>query len=83
MTTLTTDPPPPTVDFPLAAACRSFANLGGRSLYELAVEVEREYPDAGTFFRQRLLVYGRLRVEDLNRAGGDRFPPPPLYILQL
>ena len=71
------DPP---LDFRLAHACTSLHALGPRAIFEFIEEVEDRHPDAREFIRERLVIYNRMAVADiesLTNSGG--FPPPPLY----
>ncbi len=70
----------PVLDFRLEHACQSLHALGPRALCEFIKEVEGGHPVARGFIRERLAVYNRMAVADiesLTNSGG--FPPLPLY----
>ena len=68
------------MDFSLARACTSLHALGPRAIFEFIQEVEGRHPDTREFMRERLVIYNRMAVADiesLTNSGG--FPPLPLY----
>ena len=68
------------LDFRLTHACQSLHALGPRALCEFIQEVEGRYPGTREFIRDRLAIYNRMDladIESLTNSGG--FPPPPIY----
>ena len=56
--------------------------LGARALHELLLELITAHGIADDVER-RLADFGRIDPEILRALGGDRFPPRPLYLLDV